>query len=131
MLVLKAGAIWLTMVIFAIANGIVREKILVPITGGAMALPLSGITLSIVVFLIAYISLPFLGRPSANIYLMIGLQWVLMTVLFEIVFGHYVAGKPWQELLHLVNIMQGNLFILVLAVTLLSPFLAAKLHGYL
>jgi len=54
----KAIAIWLVIVIMAIANAVLREKILNPAIGSALALPLSGLLLSAIVFLIAFIGYP-------------------------------------------------------------------------
>jgi hypothetical protein len=54
-----------------------------------------------------------------------------MTVLFEFGFGHWIAGKPWNELLAAYSICKGNLWVLVLLVTLISPYVAARVRGYL
>ena len=69
------------------------------------------------------------GRGA--VFFCIGLQWVVMTLLFEFIFGHYVTGKSWSALFQVFNIMQGDLFILILLVTLISPYLAAKIRGLL
>ena len=130
-LAIKAGSIWVIIVVFAIANGIFREKLLVPNIGQAIALPMSGITLSILVFLIAYFSIPVFGKNSGTTFIFLGLQWVLMTILFEFIFGHYVSGKSWKVLLQVFNILKGDLFVFVLLVSLLSPYFAAKLRGFL
>ena len=57
-LVLKAGGVWLFIVIVAIANGLVRETFLVPALGQPLALPVSGISLSVLVFVITYAKYP-------------------------------------------------------------------------
>jgi hypothetical protein len=44
---------------------------------------LRGITLSVLVFLTARAAAPFFGGNSARTCVSIGLQWVLMTLLFE------------------------------------------------
>ena len=82
-LAIKAGSVWLIILVLAIANGIARETLLVPAIGQAAALPLSGITLSVLVFLTACAAAPFFGRNSARTCVSIGLQWVLMTLSFE------------------------------------------------
>jgi hypothetical protein len=128
-LVFKAGAIWLILVFFAIVNGIFRERILAPHLGQDIALPVSGITLSALVFMVAYFSSPLFGRNTGKTFILIGAQWVLMTLLFEFIFGHYVAGKPWKTLFQIFNMLKGDLFILVLLVSLLSPYLVSKIRG--
>jgi len=128
---LKASIVWFVIAIFAILNGIFRESVLISNVGPNMALPVSGITLSIIVFIVTYISFPIFGKNSALTYFLIGLQWVLMTLLFEFMFGHYMIGKSWSDILQVFNIMKGNLFIIVLIVSLFSPLLVAKIKNYI
>ena len=124
-LFLKAVMVWFIMAIFAILNGISREKLLNPNLGDSIALPLSGITLSLLIFALTYLFFNFLGQYRNIIYLYIGIQWVTMTLTFEFIFGHYVIGKSWVEIVEVFNIFEGNLFILALLVSLLSPLLVS------
>lgn len=126
-LFLKVAMIWFIIVIVAVINGIFRESILVPYFGEAVALPASGITLAIIIFIIIYLSFKLFGKNKYLSYLYIGIQFVTMTLVFEFIFGHYVIGKSWSELLQVFNILEGDLFILALLVSLLSPLLVAKI----
>jgi hypothetical protein len=54
-----------------------------------------------------------------------------MTLLFEFLFGHYVASKSWQDLLQVFNVLKGDLFLVVLVVSLFAPCLAARKRGLL
>ena len=38
----------------------------------------------------------------------IGAAWVVLTVIFEFGFGHYVDGKSWSELLENYNLPAGR-----------------------
>jgi hypothetical protein len=58
-------------------------------------------------------------------------MWLLLTVLFELLFGHYVMGDPWTKLLEAYNILKGNLWVLVLLVTPAAPYLAARLREFI
>ena len=128
-LFLKAGIIWVIIALFAIMNGIFRENVLVSILGQLMAVSVSGIMLSIIVFIVTYVFFPLIEKHHTLAYFFIGVQWVLMTLIFEFVFGHYVMGKPWSSIFQVFNIIEGNLFIIVLVVSLFSPILAEKLKG--
>lgn len=130
-LFLKTSIIWVIIALLAILNGIFRESVLVSNLGQSMAIPVSGITLSMIVFIITYVSLPLLGKHHALTYFFIGLQWVLMTLLFELFFGHYIMGKSWSDILQVFNIMKGNLFIIVLIVSLFSPLFVAEIKKVL
>ena len=64
---IKAIGIWLVFVISAILNGVFREKVLVPAIGTSIALPLSGVILAALVFLVTLMSVDrkiFLGSES-------------------------------------------------------------------
>jgi hypothetical protein len=124
-LLLKTAMIWFIIAVFAVANGIFREKILAPYLGEMLAVPLSGITLSIIIFTITYLCFNLLSNNKSLVYLYIGIQWVIMTLVFEFVFGHFIIGKSWSELLQVFNILEGNLFTLALLSSLFSPILVS------
>ncbi len=123
---LKGLGMWLILVVVAIFNGALREMVLMPHMGIEVALPLSGVFLSISVFLVTFFLIPFIGKKEGYVYLSIGLLWVVLTLAFEFLFGHYVAGRPWSEIVQVLNIRKGDLFIVVLIVSAISPWLAAK-----
>ena len=128
-ILLKATRIWLVIVVAAIFNGVFREKVLVPVIGSGFAIPLSGVLLAILVFLIAFVSISFIGSSVAKTYLWIGFLWVVLTLSFELLFGHFIVGKAWREIMQIFNIQKGDLFIVVLFVTAISPWVAAKARG--
>lgn len=128
-LFLKTGTIWFVIALLAVANGVFRENVLVSTLGQGIALPVSGVILSLIVFIVTYVSFPLFGRKGYLTYLCIGLQWVTMTLIFEFLFGHYVEGKSWSSIFTIFNIMKGNLLIIVLVTSLLSPLLVAKIKG--
>lgn len=125
----RAAVIWLVIAALAVANGAIREGLLRPQLGIAVALPLSGISLALIVLLVSYFAINFLGGRSAHAYWLIGVQWVVMTLALEFLFGHFVAGKSWPDLLQTFNLAKGDLFILVLLVSLTAPYLIARLRG--
>ena len=126
---MKTGAIWLLLIALAMLNGIVREKYLVPLLGQQIALPVSGIFLSAMIFVVTFVLLPFLGTLKPSQYWLVGGMWLCITVLFEFIFGRYAMGQSWEKLLDAYNVLEGNLWVLVLLITALSPYLAAKLRG--
>ncbi|TKB07626.1 hypothetical protein [Desulforhopalus sp. IMCC35007] len=129
MIILKALGIWVLMAIAAIVNGGLRDRVIAKVIGDHIALPLSGVSLSIIILIIVYFTIAAFGTISATTYRMIGLYWLMITVIVEFGFGHYIGGRPWSELFQVLNITTGNLFLLVLIVTTLSPWLVAKLKG--
>ncbi len=128
-LILKATLIWFGIAALAVVNGVVRENVFVPKLGMKFALPLSGITLSIIIFVVTYLSFNFLDAKQKTSCIFIGIQWGLMTLVFEFLFGHFFAHKSWSDLVQIFNIAKGDFFTLALIVTILSPYLTAKLRG--
>lgn len=125
-LLLRAIGIWLLLVIAAIINGALRENLLINLLGETLALPVSGVLLSMLIFLITFLLISSLTTSKPTSYLAIGLLWVTFTLSFEFIFGHYFLGKPWREITAAFDPSEGNLFILIILVTLLSPWVAAK-----
>ena len=130
-MLIKVIGIWFVIVVAAILNGVFREKILVPTIGANMAFPLSGILLAVLVFLITLMFVTFIGSSESKTYIGVGVLWVMLTLSFEFMFGYFVIGKSWQEILNIFNIMNGDLFIVVLFTSAISPWATAKLRGIL
>jgi hypothetical protein len=123
--------VWVIIALFAIANGVFRENILAPVLGKTLALPISGLSLSIVIFIVTNLSFSLINGNDKLTYILIGLQWVLLTLFFEFVFGHYVVGKSWTSIFEVFNIVKGDLFLVVLVTSLVSPLLVAMIKGEL
>lgn len=126
---LKALAIWLGILILAVLNGALREAVLIPMLGPAAGLVLSGVFLSAFIMVVAYLSLPWLGTRHPAVLVGIGVGWLALTLVFEISFG-LGQGKSWQVLLEAYTFRNGNIWPVVLVVTALAPYLAAKLKGW-
>ena len=126
---IKGTGIWLLIMLAAIANGGLREAVLEPALGAQAALPLSGVLLVLIIFIVSWLCVPLVGRTGTTTWLGIGLLWVVLTLAFEYLFGHFVAGMPWDEIGRVFDLRGGNLFSLALLAAFLSPWLAARLRG--
>jgi hypothetical protein len=124
----KAFIIWLGILVLAIANGTFREAILIPELGTAAGLLLSGILLSLLILVMTYLVLPWFGPMPASKYIAVGFAWLLLTLAFEFTFGHLIQGKPWSELLQAYTFKDGNIWPVVLLVTALAPYIAARIR---
>lgn len=121
----KSILIWIAVIPLAILNGGLREKVIAPMIGEKYGLLLSGILLSLLIFILCYFFIHRIGKGEANTYWYIGLLWMLLTVAFETVFG-LVGGISFPEMLKAYDITTGNLWLVVVLFTGLSPWLAAK-----
>ena len=124
MKILKSLIIWICFIPAAILNGGLREYVLAPAIGQKWALPVSGVILSVLIFLITWFMYPrLIKNGTSKERWQIGIVWVLLTVIFEFAIG-IAEDHSIAELLAAYNPLTGNLWLLVLAVTLLSPVAA-------
>jgi hypothetical protein len=118
---------WLLLAVVMSANGIFRELGLVPLVGRSRAGVLSaalGITIILTVTRFAYRQPKQSARSRKAVSPTdVSLTWLMMTVAFEELFGHYVDGKSWSELAANYAIWRGELWPLVLLTVVLAPFI--------
>lgn len=125
----KSLAVWFGILVFAMVNGAIREKLLIPTFGPFAGQVVSGIALSGFIFLAAVIAVRWVGRLRELHYWMVGLYWLALTLVFEFGFGHWVQHKDWSELLDAYTFQGGNIWPLVLITTLVAPWAAASVIG--
>lgn len=124
---LRASGLWLVILVCAVANGVLREAVLIPGLGHAPGLVLSGVLLSGLVLLIAYLGVPWL-RAQGRALVVVGLGWLVATLIFEFSLG-LLRGKALNEILAAYTFKDGNLWPVVLLVVAFAPWLAGKLRG--
>jgi len=113
---------WFLLLFVAFALGALRELVLVPLLGPHNAYLIG--TLAVVIVFLGIMVL-FVRRMqsqfSARDFWLVGLCWLLMTVSFECLFFHYLAGQPWEELLANYNLAAGRVWVFVLLTVFLGP----------
>lgn len=122
---IKVTLIWICFIPVAIINGGFRDYLLDKYLPENISLAISGIILSGLIFVITMLLLPRIKRLSEKDCVKIGIQWMLLTVVFEFYFG-LSSGSTWSELIEAYNPLKGNLWILVLLSTFLSPMWVFK-----
>lgn len=128
MKIMKSLIIWICFIPAAILNGGLREYVLVPVIGQKWALPASGIILSGLIFLITWFMLPRLIKDNIRTERwLIGIVWALLTAIFEFVAG-LSGGNNIQELLAAYNPLTGNLWLLVMVITLFAPVMESSMR---
>ncbi len=129
MYILKSLILWFLLLISAILNAGLREKFITPSTGEQVSHAISSVTGSIFIFLITLLFIGMLGLTGARQSWWVGIFWVCLTVAFEFLFGHYVMKHSWTHLLDDYNVFKGRLWVLVLVVTVISPWVAGRMRG--
>jgi hypothetical protein len=121
MLMLKFVLAWFPMILIAIANGALREFSYGKQVSELRAHQLS--TLSALTLFSIYIGIVLrVWRPeSASQAFAIGLIWLILTVAFEFLFGHYISGFSWSRLLRDYNLLAGRVWIFIPIWIALAP----------
>jgi hypothetical protein len=127
----RAFGVWLVILVLANLNGAVREAWLIRPLGLVAGRALSTILLSAVVFLVTWLTIGWIGPASRGDAVRIGVLWLVLTLAFEFLIGHYVFRQPWAALLEDYDLSRGRIWVLVLLVVLTAPLLAAHLKGIL
>ena len=119
---------WFLFMILAIINAILREGLFTSFLPELRAHQLSTITLMILFFIGTYLILRYSEiQLSDQQAIIMGCIWIIMTILFEFVAGHYLFGNSWDKLIADYNIFKGRIWIFIPITTLISPYLANKL----
>ncbi|HEY6094586.1 MAG TPA: hypothetical protein VIU93_06495 [Gallionellaceae bacterium] len=125
---LKYILAWLPLLLIALFNGALRAVVYGRFLDELTAHQLSSL-IGVVLFGFYIRAVIDYWRPeSAQQALHIGLLWLAMTVAFEFLFMHYVAGHPWRALLHDYNILAGRVWLLVLAWITFAPYVFYRLQ---
>jgi len=125
----KYSLLWLGLAVLGVLNGILRNALYSDILGELRAHQVSTIVLIVLIGLYTWL-FSLIWKPESSMQaLFIGLIWLVLTILFEFVFGHYVIGHPWSRLFSDYNIMQGRIWSLVLLWTLVAPLVVYKLRA--
>jgi len=121
-LLLRGLLMWLLFAVVAIISGILREKYLTPRLGDLRGHQAGTLIVITLFFILTYCLLGNLLVKASTVQAwMLGIIWLIMTICFEFLFGHYVVGHSWQHLLADYNILKGRLWGMVLLGITLFP----------
>lgn len=118
---------WIILVILAVINGFFRDLFYKPKMGELRAHQVSTLIFVILLIIVSNIFVNNLGFEFNSISLvLIGFEWLIFTLLFEFLAGHYVFGTSWKKLFYDYNLRKGRVWIFVLIFTFISPLLVWK-----
>ena len=128
-MILRYVIAWIPMVFIGVINGILREvtygKYLNELRAHQVSTATGVLLLGLYILLVARLW----GFESPTQALIIGCMWLGLTVGFEFIFGHYIAGQSWSKLLADYNIFAGRLWSIVLLWVAVAPVLFYRLLG--
>ena len=127
-MLVRAGTIWLVILVLASLNGAVRDLVVAPRIGDTAARAISTLILCGLVLLVTWLSIRWVGPRSGRQALAIGLFWLVLTLAFEVGAGR-LSGKAWSVVLADYDVLRGRIWVLVLIVTCLAPVWAGRVRG--
>ena len=123
---IRALIVWLLIAVIETIHGVLRQVLLVPLTGDFAARQIGVFTGSILIVLTACATSRWIGARSLKQQVAIGALWAAVMVIFEVSLG-LALGYSAQRILEDYNLLKGGLMPVGLLVLLLSPLLASKI----
>ena len=125
----KALVVWVLIVIAETIHGIIRQLLIAPALGDLPARQVGVVTGSVIIIVIAWACIRWIGARSLVDQFRVGLLWVVLIVIFEIGLGT-ALGYSRQRLLSDYNLAEGGFMGLGLLFMLFAPALAARIRGF-
>ncbi len=119
---------WFGLMVIAIANGTIRQFTygqVIPELHAHQLSTLTGITL--MGLYIWWITRKWKLKSAGQAWA-VGFIWLVMTILFEFIFGHYAIGKSWATLLNDYNLLQGRVWIFVPIWATIAPYIFFRIR---
>lgn len=113
---------WAPMVFIAIANGVLRQVWYAKYLSELQAHQLSTLIGALLFGIYIWVIVRYWKPASAGQAVAIGLVWLGLTVTFEFLFGHFVAGHSWPRLLQDYNLLAGRVWSLLLLWVAVAPY---------
>ena len=122
---LQALEVWLVLLLAAIINATIRTRFIQPkIKNELRSHQISSITAIIFFLFIIYLFFRFTtAKYTENQFVNIGFMWMILTIIFEFLFGRFVMKNSFSRLLEDYNLTRGRLWIWVLISLLIGPVL--------
>jgi len=128
-LLARSFVAWLVLLAAMMVNGTFRVLVLQPRLGEDAARQAACVSGIAVILALTALLRPWLGPLEVRELLAVGFSWLVFTVAFEFLFGHYVGGASFESLAAEYDLARGRLWPLVLLAVLVAPWLTSALHG--
>lgn len=117
------------MVPLAILNGVIRDKGYGNHLNELAAHQISTFTAAILFGIYIAGLATFWPLESDTQALTLGLIWLVLTVSFEFLFGHYVAKHSWSRLFQDYHLLAGRVWSLLLVWITVAPWVFYRMNG--
>lgn len=108
-------------------HGTLRVIFLEPLVGDFRARQIAVFTGALIILTISTIFVHWLRAENFRQLLAVGFFWLLLTVAFEILLGHFVMQFSWSRIFSDYDISNGGLMSIGLMFLLFAPLIANEL----
>jgi hypothetical protein len=126
---IRGFLVWLVIMFAESVHGTLRQFFLAPAVGDFTARRISFFTGMLLIFVITYLLLRWIGAPTSGSLLVIGTMWAVLTLAFEFGIGFLVLGYSRERVFEDYDISRGGLMGFGIVFMLSAPYLAARLRG--
>lgn len=119
-------SIWIVLAVLAVLNGTLRQYVFMPRVDEQVAHVITTFLLCTVILLVTRWTADWIGVDTRQRAWFTGLTWLVLTIAFEFLVGHFVFGSPWSKILADYNVARGRVWVLVLITTLIAPVLSLR-----
>ena len=123
----RALLAWLLVIAAETVHGIIRQLFISPLLGDLPTRQLGVLVGSLIVFIIACLTIRWINAWTPAAQLGTGMAWVALTVAFELVLGT-ALGYPLERMTSDYDVTRGGYMAFGLLFMLFSPLLAAKVR---
>ena len=118
---------WLAIIAAETIHGILRGLYITPYVGDLRARQIGVLIGSLIIFFIAFLTVLWINA-SAKQFLLIGMLWVVLTVIFEVGLG-LAVGLSSERILADYDVRAGGMMMFGLLFMFVAPYLSARLRG--
>lgn len=119
---------WIPGIPIAIVNGIIRTSLYTQFLPELRAHQLTTVSFIVLFGIYVWFVLKWLKLSSTQEAFQLGLTWLILTISFELLFGHFVMGHSWTSLFHDYNLLAGRVWVLVLVWIATAPIIFHRIQ---
>ena len=113
---------WLVLMLVAVANGALRQLTYGEWVSTLLAHQISTFTGVLFTGFAVYSFMHSRPLDSKAQAWLIGGAWLMLTLLFEFIFGYHIAGHSWDMLFYDYNLLAGRVWLVFLVWVLVMPY---------
>lgn len=128
MILRRSLTVWTAIIVAESIHGTARVLFLQPYVGDLRARQIGVFTGSLIIFVIVFALVRWVGARTVSQLLSIGSLWVVLTLIFELGLGRVIMAYSWERIISDYNIFEGGLLSVGMVVLLFAPLVTARIQ---